>query len=98
RFRAARVLPGGRGTACRPCHDAREPSLPLGIGRDGRLLAHCFAGCPWRVVVAALGTRPGDWFPEEGGMTAGLAASRIVATYDYRDAAGGLLYHVVRYE
>lgn len=32
-----------------PCvaHDDKNPSLSLRDGEDGRLLAHCFAGCKW---------------------------------------------------
>jgi hypothetical protein len=59
--RIARALGGrrsGDGWLCRcPAHDDRDPSLSLGIGADGRLLAHCFAGCDFVAVVAALRER-----------------------------------------
>jgi putative DNA primase/helicase len=36
----------GRGWVARcPAHDDERPSLSIGIGNDGRVLLHCFAGC-----------------------------------------------------
>jgi hypothetical protein len=45
---------GGQWVARCPAHDDREPSLSLAAGADGRLLAHCFAGCTFADVVHAL--------------------------------------------
>jgi putative DNA primase/helicase len=28
-----------------PVHDDREPSLSVGVGKDGKALVHCHAGC-----------------------------------------------------
>jgi putative DNA primase/helicase len=46
-----------------PVHEAdgqrHRPSLSIGVGRDGRILLHCFAGCPYRHIVAALGLADG---------------------------------------
>lgn len=39
---------------CPAHHDGRTPALSLADGDDGRLLAHCFAGCGFRDVLAAL--------------------------------------------
>lgn len=44
---------GSYGTACCPAHDDRQPSLSI-TERDGKLLVHCFAGCPQEAVWAAL--------------------------------------------
>jgi hypothetical protein len=39
---------------CPAHHNTRTPALSLRDGDDGRLLAHCFAGCGFRDVLAAL--------------------------------------------
>jgi hypothetical protein len=40
--------------ACCPAHDDQSPSLSIGIGESGRVLLHCFAGCPYPAIRAAL--------------------------------------------
>lgn len=47
-----------------PAHDDRNPSLSVGVAPDGKILLHCFAGCPIERIVAALGLRMTDLFPE----------------------------------
>lgn len=45
----------GRGGLCRcPAHEDRSPSLSVSETRDGRVLVHCFAGCPQPAVIGAL--------------------------------------------
>jgi hypothetical protein len=80
-----------------PVHRDRTPSLSLWIGREGQLLANCWTcRCGWRALVTALNTKPADWFPPKG--EGFREHSRvIVATYDYRDEGGTLLYQKVRY-
>lgn len=50
---------GNGWTAYCPVHEAdghrHHPSLSIGVGRDGRLLLHCHAGCDYGTIVAALG-------------------------------------------
>ena len=48
---------GRTGSCLCPAHDDRNPSLSVGVGRDGRLLMRCFAGCAFENVVAALRER-----------------------------------------
>jgi hypothetical protein len=59
----ARALGGrkaGDGWIARcPCHDDREPSLSIHHAADGKLLAHCHAGCEQGRVIAALRLRCG---------------------------------------
>jgi 5S rRNA maturation endonuclease (ribonuclease M5) len=62
------------------------------VERDGKPLVHCHGGCEQRAVVDALKAQ-GLWPEREPEVT-----RRIVATYDYTDEAGELLYQVVRYE
>ena len=50
-----------------PAHDDGIPSLSLACGDDGRALLHCHAGCSTEAVVAALGLRMADLFPQAGG-------------------------------
>jgi hypothetical protein len=40
--------------ACCPAHDDAAPSLSVGIGRSGHVIAHCFAGCSFAQVSEAL--------------------------------------------
>lgn len=77
-------LPGveenGQGwKACCPAHDDRSPSLHVRLGEDGRVLLHCFAGCPTEAVVEKLGLSMADLFPPKDAQ-----ARRIVAETDYR--------------
>jgi putative DNA primase/helicase len=72
-----------------PAHHDNDPSLSL---RDegGKVLVHCHAGCDQAAVIRALSGR-GLW-PE-----CPLRGERVVvATYDYCDEDGHLLYQVVR--
>jgi putative DNA primase/helicase len=72
-----------------PAHDDRNPSLSIREG-DGKVLLHCHAGCTQRDVIAALKAK-GLW-PERSANQ----RRAIVATYDYVDEAGNVLYQVVR--
>lgn len=46
-----------------PAHDDRTPSLSIKHA-DGRVLVHCFGGCPATDVVAAVGLQLSDLFDE----------------------------------
>jgi putative DNA primase/helicase len=74
-----------------PAHDDTNPSLSLRYA-DGKVLAHCHAGCEQASVIAAL-KASGLW-PEH----VRRERRAIVAMYDYRDETGQLLYQVVRTE
>ena len=84
---------GAGGVAKCLAHADGNPSLSI-TERDGKLLVKCHAGCSQADVVTALKAR-GLWPERE--QTTPSAAPVIVATYDYRDEAGELLYQVVRY-
>src|SRR5262245_8612295 len=49
---------------CCPAHDDRHASLSVGLGNDGRVLLHCFAGCSIDAIVAALGLGLQDLFAD----------------------------------
>jgi hypothetical protein len=55
----------GRWLARCPAHPDRDPSLSIREGSGGRVLLHCFAGCPTERVLSALGLTWPDLFPEE---------------------------------
>ncbi len=74
-----------------PAHEDSNPSLSIKLV-DGKILAHCYAGCDQRAVLEALKAQ-GLW-PKPAPRN----IDRIVATYDYTDESGELLYQVVRLE
>src|ERR1035437_6653721 len=75
-----------------PGHDDHTPSLSI-REVDGKILLHCHAGCSQRDAVEALKAR-GLW----EAAPATTWARRIVAAYYYTDAAGELLFQVLRFE
>jgi hypothetical protein len=81
-----------RGEARCPGHDDRRASLSYKEGQDGRVLVKCHAGCPLEQVLAPLGLEPKDLFEANGD-----GRLEIVATYDYLDENGELLFQVVRF-
>lgn len=78
-----------------PAHADRKPSLSIGVGEGGRILLHCHAGCTSEQIVDSLGLEVRDLFTEPRRF---LTPRRIVATYDYRDQDGQLLFQSVRFE
>ena len=90
---------GGGWTARCPGHDDQHNSLSIGAGDDGRALLKCHTGCETPRIVAAMSLTMADLFPPRAEALRANGASRhIVATYDYRDEVGTLLYQVVRFE
>jgi hypothetical protein len=81
-----------------PAHDDRKPSLRISEGKDGRVLLKCYAGCPTEAVLDAIGLEMKDLFPQERPASKRAHKQKIVATYDYRDASGKLLFQVCRTE
>ena len=84
----------GKTAACRcPAHDDKRASLSISEGEDGRALVSCHAGCEIEEIVSALGLKTADLFPQNGDRG---TAFEVVATYDYKDGRGKLLFQVVR--
>lgn len=50
--------------ACCPAHDDNTPSLSIKEVEDGRILIHCFAGCPTESVLNAVNLSFSDIQPE----------------------------------
>ena len=88
-------------TALCPAHEDRRPSLSV---RDGEkaVLVKCHAGCTAEAVVAELGLTMHELFfnspANSNGNGTHAQPPRIVATYDYTDENGTLVYQNVRYE
>jgi putative DNA primase/helicase len=74
-----------------PAHEDHRESLSIGEGEAGRLLLNCFAGCSFDQIIRAAGVQP----TRQNGHDQGKR--QIVATYDYRDARGELVFQVVRF-
>jgi hypothetical protein len=86
-------------TARCPAHDDCHSSLKIDTGDRGQALIYCHAGCVTSAVVAALDMTLADLYPPKSAIVNHNGhGRRIVATYDYRDEAGTLLYQVLRYE
>ncbi len=79
-----------------PAHDDSTPSLSISAGDDGKALIKCHVGCRYADVMQAIELHAGDGFDKRQEPKAKLG--RIVATYDYHDASGKLLYQAVRYD
>jgi len=90
----ATQTPSGGWKACCPSHEDENPSLTVAVGKDGKILMNCKAGCDFGKVVEALGMKPGDFFPETRSQQ---RRKTIVQTYDYTDQVGTLLFQKVRF-
>jgi len=86
-------LSNGEFQAQCPAHSDKNPSLTLRQAED-RVLLDCKAGCEPESIVSALKLTMSDLFTK----TKPPIEPKIVATYDYNDEQGNLLYQVVRYE
>ncbi len=82
---------------CCPAHEDTKPSLSVTDTANGRVLIHCHAGCTPEAVVKAAGLKMSDLMPEKRNGQH-QPTGKIVATYDYPDADGKLLFQVVRFE
>jgi len=99
RLKYVRKTGDGKWSAQYPSHDDRVNNLSVDIGDDGKLLVHCHAGCEAADVMAAVGLTMKDLFPAGDGRHKGNnKPGRVVASYDYRDESGKLLFQSVRFE
>lgn len=78
----------------------RRPSGRVWVDEQtGKLCCWCGKGCKWREWVAATGTGIQDWFPvadRPPGRRVKKVSQKVVATFDYVDERGTLLYQVCR--
>lgn len=92
RFPGAKKNGEGYRAIC-PSHPDKTPSLSISQGGGGKVLLHCHAGCEIETILAAVGLTAKDLSP-----VSAPAVSRIIATYDYKDETGTLLFQAVRSE
>lgn len=78
-----------------PAHEDSSPSLRITHGNNGRTLLTCRAGCTFHTVCAALGIEPRQLGPIPMERP---EQHKLTAVYDYKDAAGVLVYQVVRFQ
>ncbi|MFH1230926.1 MAG: hypothetical protein V1709_05455, partial [Planctomycetota bacterium] len=87
--RLARVRKTGKHyQATCPCHHDKHQSLSVLEGDGGKAVMYCHAGCEYINIIKALDLHLENENTEP----------KIVATYDYTDADGKLIYQVVRYQ
>ena len=65
-----------------PAHDDKRASASWRELDDGRLLVHCFAGCSVEEIVAAVGLKLEDLFPERPGDHRQAGERRSFAAID----------------
>jgi hypothetical protein len=95
--RLERVKRSGKGWTARcPAHEDCHASLSIAEGDEGRVLVKCHAGdgCSVEAITAALGLTVRDLFESNGDDK----RRTLVATYDYEDESGALLFQAVRFE
>jgi putative DNA primase/helicase len=82
---------GGYRARC-PAHNDIAPSLSVNMGKEGRLIVHCHAGCDTADVLTAMGKTFADITPS--------TARRVVEQYPYHDHDDWSVvkYTAVRYE
>ncbi len=109
-----KALAAGGWIALCPVHDDKSASLKVDVGRDGKVLIHCHAGCAMPDVVQALGLQESDLWPDElkraptsdrpangNGASNGPDPKNrphLVKSYDYVDASGALVFQACRFE
>lgn len=78
-----------------PAHDDKNPSLSVSNG-GGKILLKCHAGCTPEAIVRAMGLSMKDLFTGNG--SDGSKEDRpIIATHDYLDSQGHLLFQKARF-
>lgn len=93
-----RVEGDGWSARC-PCrNDDHNPSVHVGQGKDGRVLVTCHRGdgCDVNEICSAVGISINELFPPKPKQES-KPKLKQVATYDFRDAGGDLLFQKVRY-
>ncbi|MBN1437502.1 MAG: hypothetical protein JW936_10555 [Sedimentisphaerales bacterium] len=84
----------GKWQAKCPAHDDKRHSLTITKQAD-RILLHCHAGCAMQDIIAALGLKPADLFPNSQKRESKPKQQGDII-YDYTDENGKLLMQAVR--
>src|SRR5262245_44730707 len=95
RLKGIKKTANGWDAVC-PVHDDHDPSLGVAVTEDGTVLLKCRSqGCSAEAVCKAIGLKLADLFLTQHRNNSAPGRMNIVATYDYVDAEGQLLYQVV---
>tara|TARA_Y100000296_G_scaffold78128_1_gene100443 strand:- start:6231 stop:7916 length:1686 start_codon:yes stop_codon:yes gene_type:complete len=98
--RLNRVTSSGTGwnAAC-PCReDDQNPSLTIGLGREGQVLLNCHrgGGCDFSQICDSMGVKPNELFPDSGEKQS-KGKMKLEDTYVYKNAAGDPVMQVLRF-
>lgn len=96
RLSGVRKTPAGW-QACCPAHEDRKASLSVSLAED-RILIHCHAGCETAAILEKLDLKPKDLFLNPLPKPIKAGKPEVVATYDYRDETGKILFQTVRFQ
>ncbi|MBF0359265.1 MAG: hypothetical protein HQL70_11735 [Magnetococcales bacterium] len=77
---------GDQLSALCPEHGDEKHSLSISIGKDGKILLHCHAGCKTTAVLAKMDLKPKDLFPN----------THQSIGYNYQDADGNTVFQMRR--
>ena len=55
-----------------PSHKDKSPSLRASMGRDGKVIIRCYAGCSFHEIVSATSLEMADFFPEQSHLDKSL--------------------------
>lgn len=81
-----------------PAHEDNLPSLSLGYGTKHPVIFKCHAGCDPDDILKALGLEWKDLSAPKDEQQKRRGKSSIIATYDYTDEAGAMIFQVCRLE
>jgi hypothetical protein len=81
-----------------PAHEDNSPSLSLGYGTKHPVILTCFAGCAPEDILKAIGLEWKDLSAPRDENQKHQGRSSIIATYDYTDENGTMIYQVCRLE
>ena len=83
-------------TAKCPAHDDKNASLSVSVGKNGKTLLHCHAGCNIKDICSAIGIKESDLFPDQ--LKPPERKKRtVVSQYRYTDIDGNLLNQKTRW-
>jgi len=98
RLRGVQRCGSGSWVAFCPAHpDQKKRSLSVKVVDDGKTLLYCFVGCSTEAVCNAISISLADLSASSTNGQRSLAR-RIIATYDYCDERGELLFQEIRFE
>lgn len=88
---------GANRSAVCPAHDDNDPSLSITRAHD-RVLINCQAGCDIDAILQEIGLTRGDLFDKPHERTDKTARPVLIATYEYTDPQGKVLFCKGRYQ